>query len=104
MSKDEQGGPDGIYQVINRYSNFHSTLNIVAQCFRALALMTKGMKDKTRRKEILRGFEIMRLPIEISEAMSEEDKRKIHITPSASEIEFARRFLIMEAQKMHHSE
>ena len=59
-SKDEHGGPDGVYQVLNRYSNFHSTLNIVAQCFRALALMTRGMKDKERRKEILRGFEIMR--------------------------------------------
>ena len=42
-SKDEQGGPDGICQVLNRYSNFHSALNIIAQCFRALALMTKGM-------------------------------------------------------------
>ena len=102
--KDEHGGPDGIYQVLNRYSNFHSALNIVAQCFRALALMTKGMKNKERGKEILRGFEITRLPIEISQAMSEEDKRKIHITPSASEIEFARRFLIIEAQKTYHSE
>ena len=49
-------------------------------------------------------MKITRLPVEISQAMSEEDKRKIHITPSASEIEFARRFLIIEAQKMYHPE
>ena len=43
--KDEHEGPDGIYPVLNRYSNFRTALNIVAQRFRALDLMTKGLKD-----------------------------------------------------------
>ena len=66
--------------------------------------MANGIKDKERRKKILNGFEITYLPTKISQDMSEEDKRKIHITPSTSDIEFAKNFLIREAQKIHHSE
>ena len=36
--------------------------------------------------------------------MSDEQKQKVHITPSIQDIEFARRFLIAEAQKIHHPE
>ena len=97
-------GPDGIYQVLHRYSNFHTILNIVAQCFRALELMVRAFKDEKRRAEIVKGFVITRIPAEISQDMSEEDRRKMHITPSSSDIDFAKNVLIMEAQKIYHSE
>ena len=97
-------GPEGIYQVLNQYSNFDTVLNVVAQCFRALALMAKAIKNEERRKEILKGFEITRIPANISQDMSDEQKQKVHITPSIQDIEFARRFLIAEAQKIHHPE
>ena len=47
--KDNCVGSYGIYQVLHRYSNFNTTLNIVAQCFRALALMAMGIEDEERR-------------------------------------------------------
>ena len=55
-SEDELIGPDGIYQVVNRYTNLQTTLNFVAQCFRAIALMANGIKDEEIRKKILNGF------------------------------------------------
>ena len=66
--------------------------------------MGTGIKDEERRKKILRGFEITRLPAKISQEMSEEEQQKIHITPSISDIEFAKNFLITEAQKIHYPE
>ena len=69
--RDDMRGPDGIYQALHRYSNFHTILNIVAQCFRALALMARGIKDEERREEIVKGFAITRIPAEIS-----QDKQK----------------------------
>ena len=36
--------------------------------------------------------------------MSPDEAKKIHITPSTKEINFARDFLIMEAQKIHYPE
>ena len=89
--KDNCVGPYAIYQALHRYSNFNTTLNVVAQCFRALALMATGIKDEERRKKILKGFEITRLPAKISQEMSEEEQQKIHITPSIPDIEFAKK-------------
>ena len=66
--------------------------------------MATGIKDEERRKKILRGFEITRLPAKISQEMSEEEQQKMHITPSISDIEFAKNFLITEAQKIHYPE
>ena len=33
--------PEGIFGVIHIYSNYYTMLNVVAQCFRAIYLMTK---------------------------------------------------------------
>ena len=61
--------------------------------------MARGIKDDQRKAEILKGFAITRIPAKISQNMSEKDRRKMHITPSSSDIDFAKNFLIMEAQK-----
>ena len=102
--KTEVIQPEGIYGVMNKYSNFTTALNIIAQCFRALALMTNSIKDESRRNQLTRGFNIHRISSEISKEMSSDEQRKMHITPSITELNFARDFLIMEAQKLHYPE
>ena len=64
-AKDNCVGPYGIYHALHRYSNFNISLNVFAQCLQALTLMATGIKDEERRKKILRGFEITRLPAKI---------------------------------------
>ena len=62
-------GPEGIQQVINRYNNFNTFLNVILHCIRALSLITRRMKGKGRRKEAPNGFEITRFYAKISQDM-----------------------------------
>ena len=91
---------EGIYGTINIYSNYHTMLNVVAQCFRAIHLMTKGISNNVRREQLRRGFELARIPSAVSKNMSEEEQRKMHITASQKELNFAKEFLIKETQKL----
>ena len=61
--------------------------------------MTKGITNESRRKELRNGFELHRIPKEISKDMSPEDQDKMHITPSEEERQFAKKYLIKEAQR-----
>ena len=91
---------EGIYGTINIYSNYHTMLNVVAQCFRAIHLMTKGISNNVRREQLRSGFELARIPSAVSKNMSEEEQRKMHITASQKELNFAKEFLIKETQKL----
>ena len=90
---------EGIYGAVDIYSRYSTMLNVVAQCFRAIYLMTKGITNESRRKELRIGFELHRIPKEISKDMSPEDQDKMHITPSEEERQFAKNYLIKEAQR-----
>ena len=76
---------EGIYGTINIYSNYHTMLNVVAQCFRAIHFMTKCISDNVRRKQLQKGFELARIPSAVSKSMSQEEQRKMHITASQKE-------------------
>ena len=74
--------------------------NGAAQCFRAIALMTKGMTDESRKEEIKRGFKIHRISSYVGQNMTQAEKEKLHNTPSISELDFAKNYLISESQKL----
>jgi len=92
--------PEGIFGVVHIYSNYHTMLNVVAQCFRAIHLMTKSMSNDSRKTQLRKGFELSRIPTNASKSMSAEDQKKMHITASKKELKFAKDFLIKETQKL----
>ena len=49
--------PEGIYQVLYKYNKYSTILNVVAQCFRAIFLMTKNMKNEERKMQLRKGFQ-----------------------------------------------
>ena len=96
--------PGGIYGVMYKYNNYYTILNVVAQCFRIIHLMSTKIKSDERKSQIRKGYELSRIPTDISDSMTPEDQRRIYITPSAKEIKFARDFLIRESQKLSYPE
>ena len=66
--------------------------------------MSKNSNNEERKLSIRQGFELSRISQDISSGMTPEDQKRIHITPSASEIRFARDFLIKETQKQTYPE
>ena len=90
--------------MLHSYSNYLAILNVIAQCFRAITLFSKNMKNKDRQRKINKGFQIKRLETVMSKNMSPGDKKEMHITPSEEELTFARNYLIKEAQKSSYPE
>ena len=86
--------PSGIYGVMYKYDNYYTILNIVAQCFRVIHLMSAKLKNEKRKAQIRNGYELSRISTDISASMNPADQKRMHITPSAKEIKFARDFLI----------
>ncbi len=74
--------PEGIYQVLYKYNKYSTILNIVAQCFRAIFLMTKNMKNEERKMQLRKGFQLKRINTEMSKTMSLEEQKELHATPS----------------------
>ena len=95
---------EGINGVIHKHNNYYTILNITAQCFRAIFLMTKNLRNENRKMQLRKGFNLTRISSEISQNMTPEDQRKMHITPSIEELNFARNYLISEGQKLIYPE
>ena len=95
---------EGINGVIHKHNNYYTILNITAQCFRAIYLMTKNLRNESRKIQLRKGFNLTRIASEISQSMTPEDQRKMHITPSIEELNFARNYLISEGQKLIYPE
>ena len=66
--------------------------------------MTKTMNNDSRKTQLRKGFELSRIPTEVSKNMSPEDQKKMHITASKKEINFAKEYLIKETQKLTYPE
>ena len=96
--------PSGIFGVMYNYSNYYTILNIVAQCFRAIHLMSERNQDEKRKCQIRQGFELSRIKGEVTNSMTEKDQTRMHITPTTKEIIFARDYLIRESQKLTYPE
>ena len=96
--------PEGIFSIIHRFNSWNTIINITAQYFRAIALMTKGIKDESRKEELRKGFEIHRISAEVGQNMTPVEKNKLHITPSIKELDFAKNYLISESQKIQYQE
>ena len=96
--------PQGIYSLIDKYNNYTKLLNVTAQCFRAIVLMTRNMTDTKRREEITKGYKIHRLSANRENMMEPEEQAKLHLIPSIREIQFANKFLIIETQKLKYPE
>ena len=96
--------PSGIFGVMYNYSNYYTILNIVAQCFRAIHLMSERNQDEERKCQIRKGFELSRIKGEVTNSMTEKDQKRMHITPTTKEIIFDRDYLIKESQKLTYPE
>ena len=93
-----------INEVVHQYSKYHTILNIVAQCFRSIYLMTNNIQDGTRKQLFRRNFELNRISEDISKDMSPEDQKKMYKSPSLQKLNFARNYLIKEAQTITNSD
>ena len=96
--------PEGIYQVLYKYNKYSTILNVVAQCFRAIFLMTKNMKNEERKMQLRKGFQLKRISTGMSNTMSLEEQKELHTTPSIKEITFSKNYLIKEAQRCTYPE
>ena len=96
--------PSGIFGVMYNYSNYYTILNIVAQCFRAIHIMSEKNQNEERKYQIRKGFELCRIKGEVTDSMTEKDQKRMHITPTTKEIIFARDYLIRESQKLTYPE
>merc|ERR1711954_310588 len=59
----------GIFGVMYNYSNYYTILNIAAQCFRAIHLMSERNQDEKRKCQIRQGFELSRIKGEVTNSM-----------------------------------
>ena len=50
--------PSGIYGTMYKYNNYYTILNVVAQCFRVIHLMSAKLKDDERKTQIRKGYEL----------------------------------------------
>ena len=96
--------PSGIFGVMYNYSNYYTILNIVAQCFRAIHIMSEKNQNKERKSQIRQGYELSRITEDVTDSMTETDQKRMHITPSTKELMFARDYLIRESQKINYPE
>ena len=87
-----------------RYNNYYTILNIVAQCFRAIHMMSENNKSENRKVQIRQGYHLDRISSKEIDSMTPEEQKRMHITPSSKEIRFARDFLIKETQKLTYPE
>ena len=60
--------------------------------------------DEERKFQIRKGFELSRIKGEVTNSRTEEDQKRVHITPTTEEITFARDYLIKESQKLTYPE
>ena len=47
--------PSGVFGIMYRYNNYYTILNIVAQCFRAIHMMSENNKSENRKMQIRQG-------------------------------------------------
>jgi len=84
----------GIFSLIEKFNNLNKILNIVVQCFRAIAKLTGKMKNEKRKIQLTRGFQIERID-EKQRTLPAHEQQKLYSIPSIKELEFAKRFLII---------
>merc|ERR1712175_69482 len=65
----------GIFGVMYNYSNYYTILNIVAQCFRAIHIMSEKNQNGERKYQIRKGFELRRIKGEVTDSMTEKDQK-----------------------------
>ena len=76
-----------------KYSKYSTIVNIVAQCFRAIFLMTRNMKNVERKLQLRKGFQLKRINTGMSNNMYLEEQIELHTTPSVKEITFSKNYL-----------
>ena len=96
--------PSGVFGIMYRYNNYYTILNIVAQCFRAIHMMSENNKSENRKMQIRQGYHLDRISSKETDSMTLEEQKRMYITPSSKEIRFARNFLIKETQKLTYPE
>ena len=103
-SKITATNPSGIFGVMYKYSNYYTILNIVAQCFRAIYIMSDKNQNEERKSQIRQGYELKRITGEVTDSMTAPAQKRMYITPSTNDLLFARDYLIRESQKLTYPE
>ena len=62
------------------YSNYYTILNIVAQCFRVIHILSEKNQNKERKSQIRQGYELSRITEEVTDSMTDADQKNAYYT------------------------
>ena len=109
LSKFDESKFEAIAGVVNNFNNILQVVTTTVQCFRSIHHFSKGIKDKDLRNELQQRYPIevippMRAALGIINNKMTPEEKKYLLIPTLPELENARNYHIIQAQKLHFAD
>ena len=109
VSKFDESKFESIAGIINKFNNILQVVTITVQCFRSIHFFIRGIKNEDLRNKLEQRYpiqlipQITRIQDTVSHKITDEEKKYLLI-PSLPELENAKNYHIIQAQKLHFPE